>query len=131
MFSLFTMTLSKPGCRVIVSFHSCFVAPPGREAYPGDIFYLHSHACSSEPAKLSDEKGGGSLTALPIIETQEGDISAYIPTNVISITDGQMFLEADLFKQRKTVLRLTWVTRFLVWCSSAQTKAYEEGCRPH
>ena len=70
--------------------------PPGREAYPGDIFYLHSRLLE-RAAKLSDEKGGGSLTALPIIETQAGDISAYIPTNVISITDGQIFLEADLF----------------------------------
>ncbi|MBV9349787.1 MAG: F0F1 ATP synthase subunit alpha [Patescibacteria group bacterium] len=72
--------------------------PPGREAYPGDIFYLHSRLLE-RAAKLSKEKGGGSLTALPIIETQEGDISAYIPTNVISITDGQMFLEADLFNK--------------------------------
>jgi F-type H+-transporting ATPase subunit alpha len=70
--------------------------PPGREAYPGDVFYLHSRLLE-RAAKLSDEKGGGSLTALPIIETQAGDISAYIPTNVISITDGQIFLEADLF----------------------------------
>lgn len=70
--------------------------PPGREAYPGDVFYLHSRLLE-RAAKLSDENGGGSLTALPIIETQAGDISAYIPTNVISITDGQMFLEADLF----------------------------------
>lgn len=70
--------------------------PPGREAYPGDVFYLHSRLLE-RAAKLSDEKGGGSLTALPFIETQEGDISAYIPTNVISITDGQIFLESDLF----------------------------------
>ncbi|MFZ0426619.1 MAG: F0F1 ATP synthase subunit alpha [Acidobacteriota bacterium] len=70
--------------------------PPGREAYPGDVFYLHSRLLE-RAAKLSEENGGGSLTALPIIETQAGDISAYIPTNVISITDGQMFLEADLF----------------------------------
>jgi F-type H+-transporting ATPase subunit alpha len=70
--------------------------PPGREAYPGDIFYLHSRLLE-RAAKLSDELGGGSLTALPIIETQAGDISAYIPTNVISITDGQIFLESDLF----------------------------------
>ncbi len=70
--------------------------PPGREAYPGDVFYLHSRLLE-RAAKLSDELGGGSLTALPIIETQAGDISAYIPTNVISITDGQIFLEADLF----------------------------------
>jgi len=70
--------------------------PPGREAYPGDVFYLHSRLLE-RAAKLNDEKGGGSLTALPIIETQAGDISAYIPTNVISITDGQIFLLADLF----------------------------------
>ncbi len=70
--------------------------PPGREAYPGDVFYLHSRLLE-RAAKLSDELGGGSLTALPIIETKAGDISAYIPTNVISITDGQIFLQADLF----------------------------------
>jgi len=70
--------------------------PPGREAYPGDVFYLHSRLLE-RAAKLSDEKGGGSLTALPIIETQQGDVSAYIPTNVISITDGQIYLEPDLF----------------------------------
>src|SRR3982751_5680285 len=70
--------------------------PPGREAYPGDVFYLHSRLLE-RAAKMSDKEGGGSLTALPIIETQAGDVSAYIPTNVISITDGQIFLEADLF----------------------------------
>lgn len=70
--------------------------PPGREAYPGDVFYLHSRLLE-RAAKLSDDKGGGSLTALPIIETQAGDVSAYIPTNVISITDGQIFLETELF----------------------------------
>jgi len=70
--------------------------PPGREAYPGDVFYLHSRLLE-RAAKLSNEQGGGSLTALPIIETQAGDVSAYIPTNVISITDGQIFLESDLF----------------------------------
>ncbi|MGO9909937.1 MAG: F0F1 ATP synthase subunit alpha, partial [Acidimicrobiales bacterium] len=70
--------------------------PPGREAYPGDVFYLHSRLLE-RAAKLSDAMGGGSLTALPIIETKAGDISAYIPTNVISITDGQVFLESDLF----------------------------------
>lgn len=72
--------------------------PPGREAYPGDVFYLHSRLLERS-ARLSDEKGGGSLTALPIIETQEGDISGYIPTNVISITDGQIFLETGLFNK--------------------------------
>ena len=70
--------------------------PPGREAYPGDVFYLHSRLLE-RAAKLSDEKGGGSLTSLPVIETQAGDVSAYIPTNVISITDGQIYLESDLF----------------------------------
>jgi F-type H+-transporting ATPase subunit alpha len=70
--------------------------PPGREAYPGDVFYLHSRLLE-RACKLSDKEGGGSLTALPIIETQAGDVSAYIPTNVISITDGQIFLEAKLF----------------------------------
>src|ERR1700688_920926 len=69
--------------------------PPGREAYPGDVFYLHSRLLERS-AKLSDAKGGGSLTALPIIETQAGDVSAYIPTNVISITDGQIYLVPDL-----------------------------------
>ena len=70
--------------------------PPGREAYPGDVFYLHSRLLE-RASKLSDDLGGGSITALPIIETQAGDVSAYIPTNVISITDGQIFLESDLF----------------------------------
>ena len=70
--------------------------PPGREAYPGDVFYLHSRLLE-RAAKLNDELGAGSLTALPIIETQAGDISAYIPTNVISITDGQIFLQTELF----------------------------------
>ena len=70
--------------------------PPGREAYPGDVFYLHSRLLE-RAAKLSEDLGGGSLTALPIIETQAGDVSAYIPTNVISITDGQIFLETELF----------------------------------
>jgi len=70
--------------------------PPGREAFPGDVFYLHSRLLE-RASKLSDDLGGGSLTALPIIETQEGDVSAYIPTNVISITDGQIYLETNLF----------------------------------
>jgi F-type H+/Na+-transporting ATPase subunit alpha len=70
--------------------------PPGREAFPGDVFYLHSRLLE-RAAKLSDAKGAGSLTALPVVETQAGDVSAYIPTNVISITDGQIFLEGDLF----------------------------------
>jgi F-type H+-transporting ATPase subunit alpha len=72
--------------------------PPGREAYPGDVFYLHSRLLE-RAAKLNDDNGNGSLTALPIIETQANDVSAYIPTNVISITDGQIFLETDLFYQ--------------------------------
>src|SRR5687767_2673474 len=70
--------------------------PPGREAFPGDVFYLHSRLLE-RAVKLSDDKGGGSLTALPVIETQDGDVSAYIPTNVISITDGQIYLEPELF----------------------------------
>jgi F-type H+/Na+-transporting ATPase subunit alpha len=70
--------------------------PPGREAYPGDVFYIHSRLLE-RAAQMSDNLGGGSLTALPIVETQAGDVSAYIPTNVISITDGQIFLETDLF----------------------------------
>tara|TARA_B100001564_G_scaffold157054_1_gene131911 strand:- start:994 stop:1686 length:693 start_codon:yes stop_codon:yes gene_type:complete len=70
--------------------------PPGREAFPGDVFYLHSRLLE-RASKLSDDHGGGSLTALPVIETQEGDVSAYIPTNVISITDGQIYLETNLF----------------------------------
>lgn len=69
---------------------------PGREAYPGDVFYLHSRLLERS-AHLSDKLGGGSMTALPIVETQAGDVSAYIPTNIISITDGQIFLESDLF----------------------------------
>lgn len=72
--------------------------PPGREAYPGDVFYLHSRLLERS-AKLNNLYGGGSLTALPIIETQAGDVSAYIPTNVISITDGQVFLESELFNE--------------------------------
>ena len=95
--------------------------PPGREAYPGDVFYLHSRLLE-RAAKLSDELGAGSLTALPIIETQAGDIAAYIPTNVISITDGQIFLEADLFYSgiRPAINVGTSVSRV---GGSAQTKA--------
>ena len=98
--------------------------PPGREAYPGDIFYLHSRLLE-RAAKLSKEKGGGSLTALPIIETQEGDVSAYIPTNVISITDGQIYLEAGLFNngQRPAINVGISVSRV---GSSAQTKAMKK-----
>ena len=81
--------------------------PPGREAYPGDVFYLHSRLLE-RAAKMNDQHKGGSLTALPIIETQAGDVSAYIPTNVISITDGQIFLETELFYKgaRATVAAL-------------------------
>ncbi len=95
--------------------------PPGREAYPGDVFYLHSRLLERS-AKLSDEKGGGSITALPIIETQEGDVSAYIPTNVISITDGQIALDAGLFNKgtRPAIDVGNSVSRV---GSSAQTKA--------
>ena len=95
--------------------------PPGREAYPGDVFYLHSRLLE-RAAKLSDDRGAGSLTALPVIETQANDVSAYIPTNVISITDGQIFLETDLFYQgiRPAVNVGLSVSRV---GSSAQTKA--------
>ena len=99
--------------------------PPGREAYPGDVFYLHSRLLE-RAAKLNDENGGGSLTALPIIETQAGDVSAYIPTNVISITDGQIFLETELFNQgiRPAVNVGLSVSRV---GSAAQTKAMKIG----
>lgn len=98
--------------------------PPGREAYPGDIFYLHSRLLE-RAAKLSKEKGGGSLTALPIIETQLGDVTAYIPTNVISITDGQIYLESDLFYQgvRPAINAGLSVSRV---GSAAQTKAMKK-----
>ena len=98
--------------------------PPGREAYPGDVFYLHSRLLE-RAAKLSDEHGGGSLTALPIIETQGGDVSAFIPTNVISITDGQIFLETNLFNQgiRPAINVGLSVSRV---GSSAQTKAMKK-----
>jgi len=98
--------------------------PPGREAYPGDVFYLHSRLLE-RAAKLSDDKGGGSLTALPIIETQAGDVSAYIPTNVISITDGQIFLESELFYKgiRPAVNVGISVSRV---GSAAQTKAIKK-----
>ncbi|HMA26805.1 MAG TPA: F0F1 ATP synthase subunit alpha [Solirubrobacterales bacterium] len=98
--------------------------PPGREAYPGDVFYLHSRLLE-RAVKLSDEQGGGSLTALPVIETQAGDISAYIPTNVISITDGQIFLETDLFYSgvRPAINVGTSVSRV---GGNAQTKAMKK-----
>lgn len=95
--------------------------PPGREAYPGDVFYLHSRLLE-RAAKMSDESGGGSLTALPVIETQAGDVSAYIPTNVISITDGQIFLETEVFNsgQQPAINVGLSVSRV---GSAAQTKA--------
>ena len=98
--------------------------PPGREAYPGDVFYLHSRLLE-RAAKLNESNGGGSLTALPIIETQAGDVSAYIPTNVISITDGQIFLETELFNQgiRPAVNVGLSVSRV---GSAAQTKAMKK-----
>ncbi len=98
--------------------------PPGREAYPGDIFYLHSRLLE-RAAKLSDERGGGSITALPIVETQAGDVSAYIPTNIISITDGQIFLESELFNKgvRPAVNVGLSVSRV---GSAAQTKAMKQ-----
>jgi F-type H+-transporting ATPase subunit alpha len=102
--------------------------PPGREAYPGDVFYLHSRLLE-RAARMNDENGGGSLTALPIIETQAGDVSAYIPTNVISITDGQLFLETDLFNagQRPALNIGISVSRV---GSAAQTKAMRKVAGP-
>ena len=98
--------------------------PPGREAYPGDVFYLHSRLLE-RAAKMNDDNGNGSLTALPIIETQAGDVSAYIPTNVISITDGQIFLETELFYQgvRPAINVGLSVSRV---GSAAQTKAMKK-----
>src|SRR5512142_3087955 len=102
--------------------------PPGREAYPGDVFYLHSRLLE-RAARLNDKNGGGSLTALPLIETQAGDVSAYIPTNVISITDGQIFLETDLFNagQRPALNIVISVSRV---GSDAQTKAMKKVAAP-
>ena len=102
--------------------------PPGREAYPGDVFYLHSRLLE-RAARMSEENGGGSITALPIIETQAGDVSAYIPTNVISITDGQIFLETDLFNagQRPALNIGISVSRV---GSAAQTKAMKKVAAP-
>ena len=102
--------------------------PPGREAYPGDVFYLHSRLLERS-ARLNDDNGGGSLTALPIVETQAGDVSAYIPTNVISITDGQIFLETDLFNagQRPALNIGISVSRV---GSAAQTKAMKKVAGP-
>ncbi len=98
--------------------------PPGREAYPGDIFYLHSRLLE-RAAKLSKEKGGGSLTALPIVETQLGDVTAYIPTNIISITDGQIYLESDLFYQGLRPALNVGISVSRVG-SAAQTKAMKK-----
>ncbi len=98
--------------------------PPGREAYPGDVFYLHSRLLE-RAAKLNADFGGGSLTALPIIETQAGDVSAYIPTNVISITDGQIFLETDLFYKGIRPALNVGISVSRVG-SSAQTKAMKK-----
>jgi F-type H+-transporting ATPase subunit alpha len=102
--------------------------PPGREAYPGDVFYLHSRLLE-RAARLNEENGGGSITALPIIETQAGDVSAYIPTNVISITDGQIFLDTDLFNsgQRPALNIGISVSRV---GSAAQTKAMKQVAGP-
>jgi F-type H+/Na+-transporting ATPase subunit alpha len=102
--------------------------PPGREAYPGDVFYLHSRLLE-RAARLNEDHGGGSLTALPIIETQANDVSAYIPTNVISITDGQMFLESDLFNagQRPALNVGISVSRV---GSAAQNKAMKKVAGP-
>src|SRR5919201_2297841 len=102
--------------------------PPGREAYPGDVFYLHSRLLE-RAAKLNEEKGGGSLTALPVIETQAGDVSAYIPTNVISITDGQIYLESDLFNSgiRPAINVGNSVSRV---GGNAQVKAMRQGAGP-
>jgi F-type H+-transporting ATPase subunit alpha len=98
--------------------------PPGREAYPGDVFYLHSRLLERS-AKLSKEKGGGSLTALPIVETQLGDVTAYIPTNIISITDGQIYLETDLFNQGQRPALNVGISVSRVG-SAAQTKAMKK-----
>src|SRR3990172_7518347 len=102
--------------------------PPGREASPGDVFYLHSRLLE-RAARLNDDNGGGSLTALPIVETQAGDVSAYIPTNIISITDGQIFLETDLFNagQRPALNIGISVSRV---GSAAQTKAMKKVAAP-
>jgi F-type H+-transporting ATPase subunit alpha len=104
--------------------------PPGREAYPGDVFYLHSRLLE-RAAQLSDERGGGSLTALPIIETLAGDVSAYVPTNVISITDGQIYLESDLFfaGQRPAVNAGLSVSRVGGDAQTSIMKAVQKGLR--
>ena len=103
--------------------------PPGREAYPGDVFYLHSRLLE-RAARLNEENGGGSLTALPIIETQANDVSAYIPTNVISITDGQIFLETDLFNAGSAAGASTSGISVSRVGSAAQTKAMKKVAGP-
>ena len=100
--------------------------PPGREAYPGDVFYVHSRLLE-RASKLSDEEGGGSLTALPIIETQAGDVSAYVPTNVISITDGQIYLETDLFYSGVRPAVKRWFVSFSCGWGSA-SESNETSC---
>ena len=102
---------------------------PGREAYPGDVFYLHSRLLERS-SRLSDELGGGSITALPIIETQAGDVSAYIPTNVISITDGQIFLESNLFNAGMRPAVNVGLSSIPSWWSCPD-KGHEEGIRKH
>ena len=102
---------------------------PGREAYPGDVFYLHSRLLERS-SRLSDELGGGSITALPIIETQAGDVSAYIPTNVISITDGQIFLESNLFfSGMRPAVNVGLISIPCRWCGT--DKGNEESCRKY
>ena len=107
---------------------------PGREAYPGDVFYLHSRLLERS-SKLKDSLGGGSITALPIIETQAGDVSAYIPTNVISITDGQIFLESDLFAIRcpghHNIVRSHTIAQVItgIRCSIRQALRFSTSCR--
>ena len=93
---------------------------PGREAYPGDVFYLHSRLLERS-CRMRDDLGGGSITALPIVETQAGDVSAYIPTNVISITDGQIFLESALFNAATARLS-TWACRCPVWAAQPRPR---------
>ena len=102
---------------------------PGREAYPGDVFYLHSRLLERS-SRLSEEAGGGSITALPIIETQAGDVSAYIPTNVISITDGQIFLESDLFNAGvRPAVECRTFRITCRWCGTDQ--GYEKSVRKY
>ena len=104
--------------------------PPGREAYPGDVFYLHSRLLE-RAVRMSDEYGGGSLTALPIIETQAGDVSAYIPTNVISITDGQIYLETEMFNSGfRPAVNAGLVSIPCRWCGTDQGNEEDRGANP-